>query len=65
MTDLEQYQKKVTQLKETLKKERSDTQSLKTKYTDMIDEVKVSKVECQTLQVDKDALVLSPGNIEK
>ena len=46
MTDLEQSQKMVTQLKETLKKERSESQSLKMKYEDMIGEVKVSKVEC-------------------
>ena len=31
----------------------------------MINEVKVSKVECQTLKADKDALVISTGNIEK
>ena len=46
MTDLEQSQKKVTQLKETLKKEKSESQSLKRKYEDMIDEVEVSNVEC-------------------
>ena len=39
----------VTQLKETLKKERSEIQSLKRKYEDMIGEVKVSKAECHTL----------------
>ena len=38
---------------------------MKRKYEDMISEVEVSKVECQTLQEDKDALVLSAGNIEK
>ena len=65
MTDLEQSQKKVAQLKETLKKERSESQRLKRKYEDMISEVMVSKVECQTLQANKDALVLSAGNIEK
>ena len=31
----------------------------------MIGEVEVSKVECQTLQADKDTLVISVGNIEK
>ena len=49
MIDLEQSQKRVTQLKETLKKERSGSQSLKRKYGDMISEIKVSKAECQTL----------------
>ena len=42
MKDLEQSQKRDTQLKETLKKERSESQSLKRKYEDMIGEVKVS-----------------------
>ena len=65
MTDLEQSQKKVAQLKETLKKERSESQSLKRKYENIISEVKVSKANCQTLQADKDALVLFAGNIEK
>ena len=65
MMDLEQSQKKVAQLKETLKKERSESQILNRKYEDMISEVEVSKAECQTLQADKDALVLSIGNIEK
>ena len=49
MTDLEQSQKKVAQVKETLKKERGESQNLKRKYEDMIGEVKVSKVEFQTL----------------
>ena len=65
MTDLEQSQKKVAQLKETLKKERSESQNLKRKYEDMISEVELSKAKCQTLREDKDALVLSAGNIEK
>ena len=46
MIDLEQSQKRVTQLKETLKKERSESQSLKRKYEDMIGEVELSKEEC-------------------
>ena len=64
MMDLAQSQKKVAQLKETLKKERSESQNLKRKYEDMISEIEVSKAECQTLQLDKDALVLSTSNIE-
>ena len=59
MKDLEQSYEKVTLLKETLNKGRSESQSLKRKYEDMIDEVKVSKAEFQTLQVEKDALVIS------
>ena len=31
----------------------------------MIGEIKVSKMECQTLQVDKDALAIFAENIEK
>ena len=58
MTDLEQSQKRVTQLKETLKKERSESQNLKRKYEDMIGEVEISKAECQTLHTDKDALII-------
>ena len=65
MTDLEQSQKKVTQLKETLKKERNESQNLKRKYEDMISEIEESKAECQALQLDKDALVLSASNIDK
>ena len=41
MMDLEQSQKKVAQLKETLKKERSESQNLKRKYEDMISEVEI------------------------
>ena len=48
MIDIEQYHK-VTQLKETLNRERSESPSLKRKYEDMISEVEVSKVECQNL----------------
>ena len=52
-------------MKETLKKERSESHSLKRKYEDMVIEVKVSKVECHTLQANKDAFVISTSNIEK
>ena len=50
MTDLEQSQKKVTHLKETLKRERNESQNLKRKYEDMISKIKVSKADYQTLQ---------------
>ena len=52
-------------MKETLKKERSESQSLKRKYEDMISEFEVSKVECQNLQANKYSLVPSVGNAEK
>ena len=62
---LEQSQKKITQLKETLKKERDESQNLKRNYEDMISEIEGSKVDFQTLQLDKDALVLLASNIER
>ena len=51
-------------MKETLKKERSESQNLKRKYEDMIGEVEISKEECHNLQADKDALIIYAGNIE-
>ena len=42
ITDLEQSQKNVAKLKETLKKERNESQKLKRKYEDMMGEVKNS-----------------------
>ena len=65
MTYLEQSHKKITQLKETMKRETDESQSLKRKYEDMLSNIEESKVECQTLQSDKDALVLSASNIER
>ena len=44
-------------MKETLKKERDESQNLKRKYEDMFSGVEESKAEFQTLQSDKDALV--------
>ena len=58
MTNLEQYQKKIAQMKETLKRERREGQSLKRKHEDMLNKIENSKEACQTLQYDKDALVL-------
>ena len=49
MTDLEQSRKNIAQLKETLKKERDESQKIRRKYEDMIGEVKVSRTECQIL----------------
>ena len=64
MNDLEQYKKKVFQMKETLKKERGEGQSLKRKHADILSEIDKSKEACQTLQSDRDALVLSISIIE-
>ena len=49
MIDQEESQKRFSQLKETLKKERSEGQILKRKYEDMISEIEASKAECQNL----------------
>ena len=61
VTDLEQYQKKIAQMKETLKRERDEGQSLKRKHEEMIEN---SKEACQTLHSEKDSLVLSVNIIE-
>ena len=45
MTDLEQSQKRVAQLKENLKKEMVENHNMKRKYEDMIDEVKRRRKE--------------------
>ena len=65
MTNLEQSRKNATQLKETLKKERVESQKLKRKYEDMMSEVNTLREECQTLQVDKNALEISAKKTEK
>ena len=46
-------------MKETLKKERGEGQSLKKKHEEILSEIENSKEACQTLQSDKDALLLS------
>ena len=65
MTDLEQYQKKIVEMKETLKRERGEGQSLKRKHEDMLIKIENSKEACQNLQSNKDALVLSVNIIER
>ena len=51
-------------MKETLKKERDESQNLKRKYEEIISEIGESKAECQNLQSDKDDLILSASNIK-
>ena len=51
-------------MKETLKRERDEGQGLKRKHEDMLSKIEKSKEACQTLQSDKDALVLSVNIIE-
>ena len=43
MTNLEQYQKKIAQMKETLKRKRGEGQSLKRKHEDMLSKIEKSK----------------------
>ena len=56
MTDLEQSRKSAAQLKDILKKERDEGNKLKRKFEDMLNEVKSSKAELQSLQADKMSL---------
>ena len=65
MTDLEQSRKNAAQLKETLNKERDESQKLKRKYEYMMVEVKSLRIECQNLQADKNALGISADNTDK
>ena len=64
MTDLEQYKKKVVQMKETMKNERGEGQILKRKHEDILSEIENSKETCQLLKYDKDSLVLLVNIIE-
>ena len=65
MMDHEQSRKNTTQLKETLKKEMDEGHKLKIKYEDMMNEVRTSRSEHQTLQANKEALEISAGKMEK
>ena len=56
MTDLEQSRKSVSQLKDTLRREREESNKLKRKFEDMQHEIKSSKAELQFLQVEKRSL---------
>ena len=55
MTDLEQSKKSSAQLKDTLGKEREESNKLNRKYEDMKKEMKSSKDELQLLQVERQA----------
>ena len=46
-------------MKETLKKERGEGKSLKRKHEDILSDIENSREACQSLQSDKDFLVLS------
>ena len=52
--NLEQYKKRVSQMKETLKKERGEGQILKRKHEDSLSELEKLREACQILQSEKD-----------
>ena len=54
----------MAQMKETLKRERGEGQSLKRKHEYKLSNIEKSKEACKTFQSDKDALVLSVNIIE-
>ena len=56
--DLEQYKKKISQIKETMKKKRGEGQSLKRKHEDILSELEKLRKACQILKSDKDSPVL-------
>ena len=65
MTDLEQSKKSSAQLKDTLRKEREESNRLKRKYEDMKKEMRSSKDELQLLQAEKQASETAQGCLEK
>ena len=65
MTDLEQSKKSSAQLKDTLRKEREESNRLKRKYEDMKKEMRSSKDELQLLQAKKQASETAQGCLEK
>ena len=56
MTNLEQSRKTTAQMKYTLRREREESNKLKRKFEDMQNEIKSSKAELQSLQVEKRSL---------
>ena len=65
MTDLEQSKKSSAQLKDTLRKEREQSNRLKRKYEDMQREIKVSRAELQALQVESQVRETTQECLEK
>ena len=57
--DIEQYKEKMSQVKETLRKERGEGKILKIKYDDTLTELERLKEAYQILKSDKDSLILS------
>ena len=56
--DLEQYKEKISQMRETLKKDRGEGKNLKIKLEDSLRELEKFRETCHILQSDKYALVL-------
>ena len=65
MTDLEQSKKSSAQLKDTLRKEREESNRLKRKYEDMKEEMRASKNELQLLQVERQVMETTQECLEK
>ena len=62
--DAEQYKEKLSQMKETLRKERGEGKYLKINYNDTFSEFEKIREAYQMLEVYQDALTLSVANIE-
>ena len=65
MIDLEQSKKSSAQLKDTLRKEREESNRLKRKYEDMKREMRSSKDELQLLQVERQASEAAQEHLKK
>ena len=65
MTDLESSKKSSAQLKDTLRKEREESNRLKRKYEDMQSEMKSSRAEVQALQVEMQVKETTQESLEK
>ena len=65
ITDLEQSKKSSAQLKDTLRKEREESNRLKRKYEDMQREMKSSRAEVQALQGEIQVLEMTQESLER
>ena len=63
--DLEQSKKSSAQLKDTLRKEREESNKLKRKYEDMKKEIRSSKDELQLLQAEKQVRENTQESLER
>ena len=65
ITDLEQSKKSSAQLKDTLRKEREESNRLKRKYEDMQREMKSARAEVQALQGEIQVLETTQESLER